>query len=143
MTEKINWFPKHMKDSEDLLKKSLKAVNIVFEVLDARAPLSSKDMNIDRIIGQKAKIVILNKCDLGSDDGNQKWVSFFNKGDIEVALVSAVNGDGLKNITDSARKVSDPAFRSQLAVTQSVIKEIGGEEIPNLLILNKKDGLNS
>jgi ribosome biogenesis GTPase A len=44
MTENVTWFPKHMKDSEDLLKKSLKAVNIVFEVLDARAPLSSKDI---------------------------------------------------------------------------------------------------
>ena len=47
MNENVNWFPKHMKDSEDLLKKSLKAVDIVFEVLDARAPLSSKDMNTD------------------------------------------------------------------------------------------------
>ncbi|NOY69486.1 MAG: ribosome biogenesis GTPase YlqF [Deltaproteobacteria bacterium] len=105
MTENVSWFPKHMKDSEDLLKKNLKAVDIVFEVLDARAPLSSKDMNIDRIIGQKAKIVILNKCDLSSNEGNKKWSSFFNKGDTEATLVSAVKGDGLKNIADLARKV--------------------------------------
>jgi len=109
MTENVNWFPKHMKDSEDLLKKNLKAVNVILEVLDARAPLSSKDMKIDKIIGQKAKIIILNKCDLASPEGNKKWASFFKRGDTEVALVSAGTGDGLKTISSLARKVMDKA----------------------------------
>ncbi len=121
MNENVNWFPKHMKDSEDLLKRSLKAVDIVFEVLDARAPLSSKDMNIDKIIGQKAKIVILNKCDLSSNDGNKKWVSFFNSGATEVALVSAVRGDGLKNITNLTRRVINKAGIKNKSIRAMVV----------------------
>jgi ribosome biogenesis GTPase A len=140
MTENVNWFPKHMKDSEDLLKKNLKAVNIVFEVLDARAPLSSKDANIDRIIGQKAKIVILNKCDLSTDDGNQRWISFFNKGDTGVALVSAVNGDGLKNITDLARKVITKAGIKSKSIRAMVvgIPNVGKSTLINCLAGKKK-----
>jgi ribosome biogenesis GTPase A len=140
MTENVTWFPKHMKDSEDLLKKSLKAVNIVFEVLDARAPLSSKDMNIDRIIGQKAKIVILNKCDLSSNDGNKKWVSFFNSGDTEVALVSAVKGDGLKNITNLARKVINKAGIKNKIIRAMVvgIPNVGKSTLINCIAGKKK-----
>ncbi len=140
MTENVNWFPKHMKDSEDLLKKNLKAVDIVFEVLDARAPLSSKDMNIDRIIGQKAKIVILNKCDLSSDYGNKRWVSFFNKGATEVALVSAANGDGLKNISDLARKVIIKAGIKNKSIRAMVvgIPNVGKSTLINCIAGKKK-----
>jgi len=140
MNENVNWFPKHMKDSEDLLKKNLKAVNIVFEVLDARAPLSSKDMNIDRIIGQKAKIVILNKCDLSSNDGNKKWVSFFNNGDTEVALVSAVNGDGLKNILNLAREVTTKAGIKNQSIRAMVagIPNVGKSTLINCIAREKK-----
>jgi ribosome biogenesis GTPase A len=140
MTETVNWFPKHMKDSEDLLKKNLKAVNVVFEVLDARAPLSSKDMNIDRIIGQKAKIIILNKCDLGSDEGNKRWVSFFNKMNTEAALVSAVTGDGLKNIANSARKVMNKAGIKSKSIRAMVvgIPNVGKSTLINCIAGKKK-----
>ena len=140
MTENVNWFPKHMKDSEDLLKKNLKAVNIVFEVLDARAPLSSKDMNIDKIIGQKAKIIILNKCDLSSNDGNKKWVSFFNNGYTEVALVSAVKGDGLKNITNLARKIINKAGIKNKIIRAMVvgIPNVGKSTLINYIAGGKK-----
>lgn len=140
MTENVNWFPKHMKDSEDLLKKNLKAVNIVFEVLDARTPLSSKDMNIDRIIGQKAKIVILNKCDLSSNEGNKKWVSFFNRGNTEAVLVSAVKGNGLKNISNLARKVITKAGIKHKSIRAMMvgIPNVGKSTLINCIAGKKK-----
>ncbi len=140
MNENVNWFPKHMKDSEDLLKRNLKAVDIVFEILDARAPLSSKDMNIDKIIGQKAKIVLLNKCDLSSNDGNKKWVSFFNSGNTEVALVSAVRGDGLKNITNLARRVINKAGIKNKSIIAMVvgIPNVGKSTLINCIAGKKK-----
>lgn len=129
-----------MKDSEDLLKKNLKAVDIVFEVLDARAPLSSKDMNIDRIIGQKAKIILLNKCDLGSDDGNKRWVSFFNSRHAEAALVSAVSGDGLKNIAGLARKEITRAGIKSKSIRAMVvgIPNVGKSTLINCIAGGKK-----
>lgn len=140
MTENVSWFPKHMKDSEDLLKKSLKAVDIVFEVLDARAPLSSKDMNIDSILGQKAKIILLNKCDLGSNDGNKKWVSFFKRSNTEAALVSAVTGDGLKNIATLARKVMNKVGIKNKSIRAMVvgIPNVGKSTLINCIAGGKK-----
>ena len=122
------------------MEKNLKAVDIVFEVLDARAPLSSKDMNIDRIIGQKAKIIILNKCDLSSDDGNKKWISFFNRGVTEVALVSAVTGDGLKNIANLARKVINKAGIKNKSIRAMVvgIPNVGKSTLINCIAGKKK-----
>ncbi|MBU1053552.1 MAG: ribosome biogenesis GTPase YlqF [Proteobacteria bacterium] len=140
MTENVSWFPKHMKTSEELLKKSLKAVDIVFEVLDARVPLSSKDINIDRIIGQKAKIIILNKCDLSSDDGNKKWIAFFKRGVTEVALVSAVTGDGLKNIANLARNAINKAGIKNKSIRAMVvgIPNVGKSTLINCIAGKKK-----
>ena len=140
MAENVNWFPKHMKDSEDLLKKNLKAVDIVFEVLDARAPLSSKDRNIDKIIGQKAKIVLLNKCDLGSDDGNKRWISFFKGSHTEAALVSAASGEGLKDIANLARKVITRAGIKRKSIRAMVvgIPNVGKSTLINCIAGGKK-----
>lgn len=86
----INWLPGHMKRTKEQFQKNLKATNIVFELLDARAPISTKNNELDKIIGNKARIIILNKSDLGDKTGNTLWLNYFNKNYEKAIAISAV-----------------------------------------------------
>ena len=73
----INWYPGHMKKTRESIEKSLTLVDIVFELIDARIPISSRNPIIDNILGNKPRIVILNKSDLASEEGNKLWEEYF------------------------------------------------------------------
>ena len=100
-----NWFPKHMRSSESLLRKSLKSADVIFEILDARIPFSSRDERIDLITREKPKIVVLNKCDLSDDESDRKWIDHYVKAGSASVMVSAVQGDGIKELTKMAHGV--------------------------------------
>ncbi|EOD00955.1 ribosome biogenesis GTPase YlqF [Caldisalinibacter kiritimatiensis] len=94
----INWFPGHMKKTKELVKKNLKLVDVVFELLDARIPLSSKNPDIDVLVGNKPRIVVLNKQDLSSDEANKQWIKYYEKKGIKAVLVDAAKGKGTEKI---------------------------------------------
>jgi ribosome biogenesis GTPase A len=98
---KNNWYPGHMQKTKNLLSKNLKAVDVILEVLDSRIPLSSKNPDIDKIIKQKPKIVILNKCDLSKNAANQKWVEYFNNNNEKSIYVNALKLNGIRRILNA------------------------------------------
>ena len=74
----INWYPGHMAKAKQSLINSLKLVDAVIEVLDARIPLSSRNPDLNSIINGKPSLILLNKYDLADDVCTKKWVNFFN-----------------------------------------------------------------
>ncbi|MBH9877398.1 ribosome biogenesis GTPase YlqF, partial [Clostridioides difficile] len=64
----INWYPGHMKKTKELVKNNLKLIDVVIELLDARIPFSSKNPDIDRLVGDKPRVVVLNKSDMADRD---------------------------------------------------------------------------
>lgn len=96
----INWFPGHMKKTIDLLKKNLNLVDIVFEILDSRIPISSKNPEIDNIVLNKPRIIVMNKCDLSNEIANKKWKEYYIKKNIKVVFLNATkNHDkGIENL---------------------------------------------
>ncbi|PHS35230.1 MAG: ribosome biogenesis GTPase YlqF [Alkaliphilus sp.] len=94
----IHWYPGHMKKTKDLVKEQLKLVDVIFELLDARIPISSKNPDIDSMIGTKPKVVILNKADLADPRATALWVEYFKeKGTIAIP-VNSVGGKGLHDV---------------------------------------------
>lgn len=142
-----NWFPKHMRSSEALLRKSLKSADVIFEVLDARIPFSSRDERIDLITKEKPRIVVLNKCDLSDDESNRKWAAHYAKTGSTSVTVSAVQGIGIKKLTQLAHgvlhakssKLHDIRDRKK-AVTAMVvgIPNVGKSTIINAIAGKKK-----
>lgn len=87
----INWYPGHMKKTKDLLRDNLKLVDIVIELLDSRIPKSSKNPDLDGIINNKPKVVLMNKSDLSNDRANQIWKGHLEKNNTKVIFVNSLN----------------------------------------------------
>lgn len=94
----IQWFPGHMKKTERQIEEDVKLVDIVYELLDARIPLSSKNPDIDRMAGNKPKIVLLNKSDLADPVLTKTWIEYYKAENVEVIPVCAQSGDGIKQL---------------------------------------------
>jgi len=75
----IQWFPGHMAKARKLVQENLKLVDVVVELLDARIPMSSRNPVIDNILGEKLRIVVLNKSDLADKTQTDKWKRKFQQ----------------------------------------------------------------
>lgn len=100
----INWYPGHMKKTKELLIKNLKLVDIVYEILDARIPNSSKNPVIDSILQNKPRVIILNKRDLADEKANKFWLDYYNKNNTQVVLTNSLNNVGVNKISDITNK---------------------------------------
>lgn len=73
----IQWFPGHMTRARREIEQRLKMIDVVYELLDARIPLSSRNPMLDEIIKQKPRLVLLNKADLADPAVTEKWIHYF------------------------------------------------------------------
>lgn len=103
----INWYPGHMKKTKESIQKNLKMVDVVFELIDSRIPYSSKNPVIDSIIGEKPKIVILNKSDLSSKEANEKWQRYFDDNMVKSVLLDSVSGKGVNKLLELSHEVTN------------------------------------
>ncbi len=87
----INWFPGHMAKTYRLLKDEIKNIDIVYELVDARIPKSSKIKDIDNLIKDKLRILIMTKSDLCDLKVTKKWVKFYEEQGYKVLLVDLKN----------------------------------------------------
>ncbi|HWK22243.1 MAG TPA: ribosome biogenesis GTPase YlqF [Ureibacillus sp.] len=101
----IQWFPGHMAKARREVQEKLKLVDIIFELIDARLPLSSRNPMIDQVINQKPRLLILNKADMADESETNKWVQYFaNQGHTAVAI-NSLEGKGLQKVTKAAQEI--------------------------------------
>lgn len=115
MAQDINWFPGHMRKALNDTQDKLKLVDLVYETSDARIPLSSRNPELSKIIGDKKRILILNKSDLADPADTDKWVNFFaSKGTPAVAL-EAVDRKSISKLTDLTMKLMQDTLEKAAA----------------------------
>lgn len=94
----INWFPGHMAKTRRELQESLKLIDVVIEIRDARIVKSSANPEIDELCAKKPRIILLNKSDLSEAAVTKNWMDFLSSDYIKVIAVNSLTGEGLKNI---------------------------------------------
>ncbi|MEY8337346.1 ribosome biogenesis GTPase YlqF [Lachnospiraceae bacterium 62-35] len=94
----IQWYPGHMTKAKRAMEESIKLIDLIIELVDARAPLSSRNPDIDRLGYGKARLILLNKADMADEQYNDAWTAYFREKGWYVIKVNARSGAGLKQI---------------------------------------------
>ena len=94
----INWYPGHMAKTKRLISEKINLIDVVYEVVDARMPYSSKIKDIDAFIKNKPKIIIFNKTDLCDRSETEKWIKFYEEKGFKVISLSLEKNPDLKQL---------------------------------------------
>lgn len=98
----INWYPGHMAKTKRQIQEDLKLIDVVVELLDSRIPISSRNPDINTIVKEKKKIIVLNKSDLADEKETIKWVEHFKTQKIPAVITDANSGKGIKEVIKQA-----------------------------------------
>ena len=101
MSQQIHWFPGHMNKALNEVENKVKLVDVIIELLDARAPLSSINENLEKLIQNKKKLIVLPKADLADPEATKEWVNFF-KNKYDSVLTLDLKKSGAESILSKA-----------------------------------------
>lgn len=99
----IQWYPGHMAKTRRMIGENLKSVDAVTEILDARIPLSSRNPEMDSMVGDKPRLVILNRADQADEAMNRAWVEWFRSRGQAVLLTDCKSGAGVNQFSAAVR----------------------------------------
>ncbi len=103
--QNIQWFPGHMTKTKRQIQASLKLVDTVAEIIDARIPISSRNPDLAKLIQNKPRIILLNKCDMANLTATKMWIDHFEKQGITAIAVDCKSGKGLNKFAPAVNKV--------------------------------------
>ncbi len=101
----INWYPGHMAKAKRLIEDDLKLIDVVIEVIDARIPISSRNPDLNKMVKNKKKIIILNKSDLADDIQTKKWKEYLTNKDTIAISMNSLNNNRVNEIINTIEKI--------------------------------------
>ena len=112
----IHWYPGHIAKAERQLKEKLNLVDVVIEVRDARLPLSSSYTNIKKLLGEKPRLLLLNKADLVDKEELKSWVNYLRKTtECPVVITDAKGSKDLAQVVKHAVDLAEPKIQALMA----------------------------
>lgn len=103
--QNIQWFPGHMTKTRRLIEADLKMVDAVVEITDARIPQSSRNPILDELVGNKPRIMIMNKCDVADEKATEKWKRYYEKQGICVIVCDCRTGKGINKFLPTVKRL--------------------------------------
>lgn len=101
----IQWFPGHMTKTKRQIQSSLKLVDAVAEIIDARIPVSSRNPDLAKLVQNKPRVILLNKCDMANQTATKMWIDYFKKQNLVAILVDCKSGRGLDKFAPAVNTV--------------------------------------
>lgn len=111
----IQWYPGHMTKTRRQMEADVRSVDLVAEIVDARIPISSRNPDIDTIVGDRPRLIIFNRIDLSDPAMNTRWIAWFKRKGYGTLETDAKSGKGVGRFSDAARAV----LKDKLAVWQA------------------------
>lgn len=103
----INWYPGHMAKTKREIKEKIDLIDIVFEVVDARIPYSSKNKEIEEMTKGKPRVIVMTKIDLCDSGKTNKWIKYYEDKDYIVIPIDLINNPNIKIIFDKIKPLVD------------------------------------
>ena len=112
----IHWYPGHIAKAERQLKEKLNLVDVIIEVRDSRLPISSSYSDIKKLLGDKPRLLLLNKADLTDKNELKKWVEYLTKTTgCPVIITEARGSKDLSQVVKTAVELSEPKIQTLMA----------------------------
>ena len=140
----IQWFPGHMTKAQRMIEENIKMVDAVCEIVDARIPFSSRNPDIDRLSGDKPRLMILNRIDLADPNVTQRWKKYYQTKGFSVLETDAKSGKGVNGFVPAVRslladKLKDYEAKGQIGRTLRVMI-LGIPNVGKSTFINKVAG---
>ena len=140
----INWYPGHMAKTKRELKERMNLIDCIYEIIDARMPLSSKIKDIDDILRDKPRILIMTKKDLCDLDTTNKWVKKYEDDGYRVILVDLNSNNDYKKIIEVTkelmRNVQEKRKNQGLKEKEIKVGVVGVPNVGKSTLINKLAG---
>jgi len=101
----IQWFPGHMTKTKRQIQSSLKLIDAVAEIIDARIPVSSRNPDLAKLVQNKPRVILLNKCDMANQTATKMWIDYFKKQNLVAIPVDCKSGRGLDKFAPAVNTV--------------------------------------
>lgn len=115
MAQQIQWFPGHMAKARREISERMKVIDIVIELVDSRAPYSSKNPMLNDIINQKPRLIVLTKKDMSDDEKTKQWVAYYESIGYQAMSVNLKNFNEYQKIIEKCRMVLKPKMDKEKA----------------------------